>query len=132
MTVAFNLYKMNLFVLNLLDKMQMNYIYIVWCAQEKVEKNRKKLESHVSEILSATSNRNVLCVEENGFGNMLSSRIEIPLCKYTGFSQGLGDRDNANGHEVLPSTKAQLPYIEKLPPYTTWIFLDKYVGFCIG
>ncbi|XP_022757869.1 histone-lysine N-methyltransferase EZA1-like isoform X2 [Durio zibethinus] len=93
--------------------------------KEKVEKNRKKLESHIWEILSATSSRNVLCVEENGFGKMLSSRIEIPLCKYTGFSQVSGDRDYANGHEVVSPTSAKLPYIEKLPPYTTWIFLDK-------
>ncbi|KAK6260334.1 hypothetical protein SCA6_014808 [Theobroma cacao] len=93
--------------------------------KEKVEKNRKKLESHISEILSATSCRNVICVEENGFGKVLSSRIEIPLYKYSGFAQGSGDRDYATGHEVQSSTNAKLPYIEKLPPYTTWIFLDK-------
>ncbi|XP_022770813.1 histone-lysine N-methyltransferase EZA1-like isoform X2 [Durio zibethinus] len=93
--------------------------------KEKVEKNRLKIESHISEILSATSSRNVLCMEENGFGKMLSSRIEIPLCKYTGFAQGSGDRDYANGHEVVSSISAKLPYVEKLPPYTTWIFLDK-------
>ncbi|XWS46553.1 hypothetical protein CRYUN_Cryun14cG0077700 [Craigia yunnanensis] len=93
--------------------------------KEKVEKNRKNLESHILEIFSATSIRNLLCVEENGFGKMLSARIEIPLCKYTGFAQDSGDRDYANGHEVVSSTNAKLPYIEKLPPYTTWIFLDK-------
>ena len=113
-------------------KINHSSIFIAWCAQEKVEKNRKKLESHILEILSATSSRNLLCVEENGFGKMLSARIEIPLCKYTGFAQGSGDRDYANGHEVVSSTNAKLPYIEKLPPYTTWIFLDKYVGFCIS
>ncbi|XVF72747.1 hypothetical protein PTKIN_Ptkin12aG0145200 [Pterospermum kingtungense] len=93
--------------------------------KEKVEKNRKKLESYTSEFLSATSSRNLPCGEENGFGKMLSLRIEIPLCKYTGFAQGSGDKDYASGHEVIYSTSAKLPYIEKLPPYTTWIFLDK-------
>ncbi|TYH95970.1 hypothetical protein ES332_A12G144600v1 [Gossypium tomentosum] len=93
--------------------------------KEKVEKNRKKLESHISEILSATSSRSVLCVEENGFGKMLSSRILIPLFKYAGFAQGSGDRDYSNGHEVVSSTSVKLPNVEKLPPYTTWIFLDK-------
>ncbi|KAE8723216.1 putative GRAS family transcription factor [Hibiscus syriacus] len=44
---------------------------------------------------------------------MLSARIQIPLCKL------------ANGHEVVSSTSVKLPYVEKLPPYTTWIFLDK-------
>ncbi|KAK8654392.1 hypothetical protein V6N13_128361 [Hibiscus sabdariffa] len=93
--------------------------------KEKVEKNRKKLESHISEILSATSSRNVLCVEENGFGKMLSSRIQIPQCKFAGFAHGSGDRDCANGHEVVSSTIVKFPYVQKLPPYTTWIFLDK-------
>ncbi|KAK8554660.1 hypothetical protein V6N13_093635 [Hibiscus sabdariffa] len=93
--------------------------------KEKVEKNRKKLESHGTEILSATSSRNVPCVEENGFGKMLSSRIQNPLCKFAGLAQGPGDRDYANGHEVVSSTSVKLPYVEKLPPYTTWIFLDK-------
>ncbi|XP_022757886.1 histone-lysine N-methyltransferase EZA1-like isoform X2 [Durio zibethinus] len=56
---------------------------------------------------------------------MLSSRIEIPLCKYTGFAQVSGDRDYANALEVVSPTSAKLPYIEKFPTYTTWIFLDK-------
>ncbi|KAE8671261.1 histone-lysine N-methyltransferase EZA1-like isoform X7 [Hibiscus syriacus] len=94
-------------------------------ASEKIEKNRKKLESHVMEILSATSSRNVPCVEEIGFGKMLSARIQIPLCKLAGFVQGTTGGDYANGHEVVSSTSVKLPYVEKLPPYTTWIFLDK-------
>ncbi|XP_039043053.1 histone-lysine N-methyltransferase EZA1-like isoform X1 [Hibiscus syriacus] len=92
--------------------------------KEKVEKNKKKLESHVTEILSATSSRNVPCAEDNGFCKMLSARIQIPLCKLAGFAQGSGG-DYANGHEVVSSTSVKLPYVEKLPPYTTWIFLDK-------
>ncbi|KAE8703579.1 hypothetical protein F3Y22_tig00110467pilonHSYRG00083 [Hibiscus syriacus] len=93
--------------------------------KEKVEKNRKKLKSHLSEILSATSSRNTLCVEESGFGKTFSSRIQIPLCKFAGFAQGSGVRDSANGHEVVSSMSVKLPYVEKLPPYTSWIFLDK-------
>lgn len=69
-----------------------------------------------------TSNR-----EENVSDKLLSSRIEIPLSKYSGFAQGSsGDRDYVNGHEVVCSTSIKLPYIEKIPPYTTWIFLDRY------
>lgn len=123
-------------MLNLPESMQINITNIfARCAQEKVEKNRKKLESYILEIFSATSSRNLLCVEENGFSKMLSSRIEISSCKYTGFAQGSGDGDYANCHEVVYSTSAKLPCMEKLPPYTTWIFLDKYVGLlyvCVG
>ncbi|GKV40499.1 hypothetical protein SLEP1_g48139 [Rubroshorea leprosula] len=48
-----------------------------------------------------------------------------PLCKYAAFSQGSVDKDSANTHEVVPSTSVKLMFIEKLPPYTTWIFLDR-------
>lgn len=57
---------------------------------------------------------------------MLSSRTERPLYMFNGFAQGVGDKDYINGHEVVLSTNTKLPYVEKLPPYTTWIFLDRY------
>jgi hypothetical protein len=63
---------------------------------------------------------------ENGVVKILSSRIERPLCKFNGFAQGLGDKDYFNGHEVVLSTSTKLPHVERLPPYTTWIFLDRY------
>lgn len=62
-----------------------------------------------------------------GTGKMLSVRISNPLCKVGGFLPGSGDRDYANGEEVVSSTTARLPLAENIPPYTTWIFLDKYV-----
>lgn len=57
---------------------------------------------------------------------MLSARIENPLCKVPGIVQGSADRDCIDGEEVVSSTTAKLPYVENIPPYTTWIFLDKY------
>lgn len=91
----------------------------MYCMQEKLEKNKRKIESDVSHLFSTTSRRNVTYTQENGFSNM-------PLCKYSGFSQGLGDKEYANCHEVVFSISTKLPYMEKIPPYTTWIFLDKY------
>ncbi|KAK2968344.1 hypothetical protein RJ640_021733, partial [Escallonia rubra] len=92
---------------------------------EKLEKNRKKLEIQVQLAAAVTSRDDVSSVENNGFCKMLSSRIENPLCKYSGFSQGLGDRDYVNSQEVVSSISAKLPFVEKIPPYTTWIFLDR-------
>ena len=63
---------------------------------------------------------------ENGVDKMLSSRTERPLYMFNGFAHGVGDKDYINGHEVVLSTNTKLPYVEKLPPYTTWIFLDRY------
>ncbi|KAK3034621.1 hypothetical protein RJ639_033576, partial [Escallonia herrerae] len=92
----------------------------------KLEKNRKKLEIQVSQLAAAVTSRDdVSSVENNGFCKMLSSRIENPLCKYSGFFQGLGDRDYVNSQEVVSSISAKLPLVEKIPPYTTWIFLDR-------
>ena len=75
----------------------------------------------------ATSRKDV-SFAENGVGEMLSSRTERPLFMFEGFAQGLGDKDYISGNEVVSSTNTKLPYVEKLPPYTTWIFLDRYDG----
>ncbi|XP_052190040.1 histone-lysine N-methyltransferase EZA1 isoform X3 [Diospyros lotus] len=94
--------------------------------REKLEENRKKLEGHVSLLVSGAFSRNsISVVEANSQGEMLSSRIENPFCKINGFAQGSGDKEQINIQEVLFSTSAKLPYIEKIPPYTTWIFLDR-------
>ena len=53
-------------------------------------------------------------------------RIENPLCKFSDFAQGSGDKDCVNIQEVVFSVSTNPPYIKKIPPYTTWIFLDWY------
>lgn len=94
--------------------------------QEKLENNAQKLASNVAQVMSATSRNPVPFIEENRNGKMLLSRMELPLCKLSGIAHGAGDKDYINNQEVLYSISIKLPYIEKLPPYTTWIFLDRY------
>ncbi|KAM7275245.1 hypothetical protein ACFE04_017111 [Oxalis oulophora] len=88
----------------------------------KVEKHRKELEYLVARQLSstATSSRS----EEN-VSNKLLSRIQSPLAKFCGYSSGLGDKYWENGHDVGSAYGIKLPGVERLPPFTTWIFLDK-------
>ncbi|KAF8401328.1 hypothetical protein HHK36_012262 [Tetracentron sinense] len=94
--------------------------------KEKLEKNGKNLESHTSQLLvSATSKKDLCLMEQKGSRNMLSFRIESCLCEFSGYAQGLGDKDYVNSQEVLSPTVIKLPYIEKIPPYSTWIFLDR-------
>ncbi|KAJ7973061.1 Histone-lysine N-methyltransferase [Quillaja saponaria] len=93
--------------------------------KEKLKKNGEKLKYHVSEIIPATSRRESSSTEGNGAGQMLSSRIEHPICKFNGVPPGSGDRDYVNSQDVVSTTITKLPYTEKLPPYTTWIFLDR-------
>lgn len=106
-------------------------------SQEKLEENRKKLEGHVSLLVSSATLRNdASVIDADGQGRILSSRIENPLCKFGGFAQASGDKDYVNVQEVVYSISAKLPYIENIPPYTTWIFLDRYecllFFFCIS
>ncbi|KAI3514708.1 hypothetical protein L1887_13339 [Cichorium endivia] len=87
----------------------------------KVEKNREKLRSDVSELVSLAMDRSDGSSKENsGEGKMLSSRIKNPLC----LLQVSGD-DNSTTQEVAISISAKLPPADKIPPYTTWIFLDR-------
>ncbi|KAJ6400959.1 hypothetical protein OIU84_016392 [Salix udensis] len=90
--------------------------------KDKVERNRRKLLADVSKPRLATSRT---FMGQNGASKMISVRIGAPLCKYSGFAQGSGDKDLINGHEVVVATSTKLPFVEKIPPYTTWIFLDK-------
>ncbi|XP_048134678.1 histone-lysine N-methyltransferase EZA1 isoform X6 [Rhodamnia argentea] len=86
--------------------------------KEKFEKNGKKVEDHVCQLLSEAS-------KNDGFSNILLSRIENPLGKFSAYVQGSGDKDGIYGHELSSLVGTKLPYTEKLPPYTTWIFLDR-------
>ncbi|EEF47263.1 histone-lysine N-methyltransferase EZA1 isoform X1 [Ricinus communis] len=106
-------YKMNL----LKKQIQAERIFSI---KEKVENNRKKLESDVAQIMLASSRIDALNIGQTNF-----SRIGSPLCKYSGFAQGSGDKDYINGHEVIPWTSTKIPFVERIPPYTTWIFLDR-------
>ncbi|XP_031740123.1 histone-lysine N-methyltransferase EZA1 isoform X2 [Cucumis sativus] len=93
--------------------------------KEKLENNAQKLASNVAQAMSTTSRNALSVVEENRNGKMLLSRMEFPLCKLSGIAYGAGDKDYINNQEVVYSISIKLPYIEKLPPYTTWIFLDR-------
>ncbi|XP_057427245.1 histone-lysine N-methyltransferase EZA1-like isoform X3 [Lotus japonicus] len=92
--------------------------------KEKLQKNEKMLECHISRVVSAISTRDSSQTEENRTHSLLSSRIGHPLCKLNGFSQASGDKDY-NNQDVSSATSIKIPHIERLPPYTSWIFLDK-------
>ncbi|XP_047178530.1 histone-lysine N-methyltransferase EZA1 isoform X3 [Vigna umbellata] len=91
--------------------------------KEKIQSNEKKLQCHTSGVLSTISTRGYSQTEENRKIPILS-RIDRPLCKFNGFSPVSGDKDH-NNQDVLSATSIKIPYIERLPPYTSWIFLDR-------
>lgn len=73
------------------------------------------------------SNYGISSAEKSDLGNMLTARMENPLHIYGGIAQGLGDKDIFNCQDASYFTSAKLPLVEKIPSYTTWIFLDRYV-----
>ncbi|GJS87868.1 histone-lysine N-methyltransferase EZA1-like protein isoform X3 [Tanacetum coccineum] len=97
----------------------------VLSVKEKVEKNREKLAKDVSHLLSSSKQRTVDSSKENSEGGMmLSSRMKNPACILTGPGQILGD-DNSSTQEASIYVSAKLPPADRIPPYTTWIFLDR-------
>ncbi|KAK9161738.1 hypothetical protein Syun_008079 [Stephania yunnanensis] len=86
----------------------------------KLRKNGVNVESSTSHLLELAMSR-----KDQSSQNILLCRIERPPCKLSGYAQGSGEKDNVNTQEVLSSTSFRLPYVEKIPPYTSWIFLDK-------
>ncbi|XP_058084256.1 histone-lysine N-methyltransferase EZ1 isoform X2 [Magnolia sinica] len=108
--------------------------------KEKLERNGKNLKLHTSQLLVLTPTKTDYgSVEKEGTKNMLSFRIESALCKLGGSDAGPGDKENViiqeevlssivfanNGGGNSPFQLIKLPNVEKIPPYTTWIFLSK-------
>ncbi|CAA0831987.1 Histone-lysine N-methyltransferase EZA1 [Striga hermonthica] len=94
---------------------------------EKLEKNRKKAEAYISHLKELAVSRAdcALPGSNSNSGNFLSLGMNNPLCKVQGHMQGHVDRDDADSEEVLFPMTARLPLVERIPPYTTWIFLDR-------
>ncbi|KAL0311463.1 UNVERIFIED_CONTAM: Histone-lysine N-methyltransferase EZA1 [Sesamum angustifolium] len=101
---------------------------IVLIVTKKLEENSTRVQAYVSDLKALAASRNDFNVVNDSV-NFLSLRTDNPLCKVSGLNQASVDRDNVDNEEVVFSTTAKLPLIEKLPPYTTWIFLDRYQIF---
>ncbi|CAN6861255.1 unnamed protein product [Brassica oleracea] len=86
--------------------------------QERFEVNKNKMDVHVTTPFSSKGgddSHDVFC-----------TRMEKPLCKLTGFPHGVAERDYVPTKDVV-SGSVRLPSAERIPPYTTWIFLDRHV-----
>ncbi|XP_047965913.1 histone-lysine N-methyltransferase EZ3-like [Salvia hispanica] len=90
--------------------------------KEKLENNSKNIESYVSHLKELAASR--VDSTTSSSGNHLSLRMNHPLSKLSGLVQGSED-DTDNKKEVVFSETTKLPLIERIPSYTTWIFLDR-------
>uniref|UniRef100_V5LTF8 [histone H3]-lysine(27) N-trimethyltransferase n=1 Tax=Eulaliopsis binata TaxID=673200 RepID=V5LTF8_9POAL len=110
----------------------------------KLEANRKTLQRHSCALFDVAAAAEVASRGTDG-GNLLSQRAAEGQSRLAGsdLANGIGERDVAYMQEenlaagtlVLSSSGVatqrtivqfvKLPLVERIPPYTTWIFLDK-------
>ncbi|KAF5176846.1 Histone-lysine n-methyltransferase ez1 [Thalictrum thalictroides] len=94
--------------------------------KEKCRKNVMNVDLTTSQLCELSKSiKNIHLEDQTGSRNMLSFRIENPLFQHSGYAHGSGEKDSINNQEASPSSIIKLPYVEKIPPYTTWVYLDK-------
>uniref|UniRef100_A0A803M7H9 SET domain-containing protein n=1 Tax=Chenopodium quinoa TaxID=63459 RepID=A0A803M7H9_CHEQI len=92
--------------------------------KEKLDKCLKKLQSHIHGGMAATFEgipsavRNEPC-EIPRLGN------ETSLSMMNGYLLDSADKGFVNVHEVISTKSIKLPRIQRIPTYTTWVFLDR-------
>ena len=110
--------------------------------QEKIERNASALETHTHHLCRlAESRRDALKINQTE--NTITFSIKRGVFVHDGLESSSLEKESTNFQEELASsgtlvghsrngksiiTLVKLPFIEKIPPYTTWIFLDRFVG----
>ncbi|CAI8615194.1 unnamed protein product [Vicia faba] len=93
--------------------------------QEKIARNVKNIQSHLSSAMLEISRNKSLQTEKNNF-QKLSSRMDHPIYKFNGSTtQALEEDDNIYSLDASFVESVKIPYINKLPPYTVWIPLSR-------
>eukprot|EP01018_Ginkgo_biloba_P008815 Gb_34683 [translate_table: standard] len=111
--------------------------------KERIESNGNKLAAHTAHLISLTESRKAQNLTgQDGAKDMLTLRIESALCKLSGPDSTSGDKEIVNCQEEGSSASStiifasssgcksivryiKLPSVQMIPPYTTWIFLDR-------
>ncbi|KAK9096981.1 hypothetical protein Sjap_022478 [Stephania japonica] len=112
--------------------------------QKKIEENRKKLVSYTSHIYSLSNmERNAMTNNTDREKDLLTKRQEEAVCMLSrcDLTTGGGEKEGVDQEEDIHNSSAvrlgcnfgaknsvrpmKLPEVKKLPPYTTWIFLDR-------
>ena len=110
--------------------------------QKRMEENKQKLVGITTHLLKSSTERRIRRASDSDKGvDLLTKRQKDALDMQNGInvSDGENDRSQEDGHEpsavLLGSNVAvrnavrpiKLPEAKTLPPYTTWIFLDRFV-----
>lgn len=111
--------------------------------------SQKRIEENAAKALDVTKNlyklsvdrRNSKIISGEASGDLLAKRQKDALDMHNGIGTSNGDNESCSSQEdgyapsaiLLGSSIAvknavrpiKLPEVNKLPPYTTWIFLDR-------
>jgi len=79
-----------------------------------------------AEVKSVISERGCLGSEENT--NILSSRIRSPLYKHISPPKSIADNDEISNEDFPMAKSIEIPYVEKLPSYTSWVYVPRCVS----
>lgn len=110
--------------------------------QKRLEENMQKLCGVTNHVYSLSKSRQKVINDSDTTPDLLSKRKEDVLCTLNGFDQTNGENDNGINHEdnLHASTTVssgnnyggknalrpiKIPAVPQLPPYTTWVFLDR-------
>ncbi|KAK8954789.1 Histone-lysine N-methyltransferase EZ1 [Platanthera zijinensis] len=111
--------------------------------KKKIEENKQKLGSITQHIYNMSKFRRSVTIENNDDGaDLLTRRQNDALCMLSNLDLSCPDRDSSSYQEESSHTPAavlfghnfggknsirpiKLAEVPKLPPYTTWIFLDR-------
>lgn len=108
----------------------------------RMEENAKKVQDVTKNLYKlAMERRNLKGVSADGYADLLAKRQKDAVDMHNGIGTRNGDNDSSSSQEdgfapsaiLLGSSIAvksavrpiKLPEVQKLPPYTTWVFLDR-------
>lgn len=120
-------------------------IFFVLNYQNKMEENRQKLAGVTNHLYKFSMDRRTGRTNDTDRSiDLLTKRQKDALDMHNGVEASDGDMDSSSSQEDAPASTAvllgsnvpvknavrpiKISEAKRLPPYTTWIFLDRCVG----
>ncbi|KAK1317834.1 Histone-lysine N-methyltransferase EZ1 [Acorus calamus] len=109
--------------------------------KKRMDENKLKLSGVTNNLYNLAQSRRD-CTDKEAVADLLTKRQDDALCMLRGFDLSNGDKDNGGCQEDISCASStillgnncggknvirpiKLQGVPKLPPYTTWIFLDR-------
>lgn len=122
-----------------------SFFPLLFFFQNRIGENKTNLSTYTQRTYNFSKNRQINTLKGTDLAsNLLTKRQDDALCTLHSLDISLADKDGGNFQDesLFSSSNAilggnlssknairpiKLPEVPKLPPYTTWIFLDRSV-----